>query len=555
MLARRSRPAVLRRSPALAALIGIAAGLLLLAAGELALRALGLPAARPILVDGDQAVRAGVLAPDPERGYRLVPGYRASPEHAGSYALGSWPWRGRPASPAPPEVRRVVVVGDSCVYGIGLEVADTLPERLAHALDERGFPPTDVQVLNLGVPGYSSLQIERVLAQALAEHQPDAVVLYPAAWNDQAPALAAPDAAVLSAAGAGWFERTALGHALAAAASSAAPSADAVVRAWEAGDAPFGTRVPAEDVQPAVERMIAAARDAGAAAVVLAPAHPRATAERYARVAADREAVRRAARAAGTTLVDVEDLARASGLPDHALFVDFVHPSPALWELAAPSVADAVARALGPPPPPPTTTVDAWAPRATPAELSALGDARIAIELAGWGGWAPGEPAPVATVGGAPLLEPALEGTMLSGQVPKNAAGAHDLVVFSARAAVRTRAAVRLVAARLELVPDGSALVLVARPGDRASVVLARGLAAEPRHDLRGAYRLDPADTLAKTFELTAGAEGTARLGIPADALQGAGELHAQALVLPRGEPPESREARWTAALRLSRPR
>gem|GEM_PF-6110817 len=100
--------------------MGCAVALALVVGLELALRAAGY-GPRPVVDTGgasplaDAGVAAGPLpapaGPDPDslspshrmferhdvRGFALRAGYRASDAHAGPYALGTWPWRGRPA--------------------------------------------------------------------------------------------------------------------------------------------------------------------------------------------------------------------------------------------------------------------------------------------------------------------------------------------------------------------------------------------------------------------------------------------------------------------------
>ncbi len=80
------------------------------------------------------------------------------------------PWRD--AKPA--ATRRVVVVGDSYVFGVGLDEEHTLSARLQRMLSNEGQA---YEVVNLGVAGYSTDQ-EYVLFQELAGRlAPDVVVL------------------------------------------------------------------------------------------------------------------------------------------------------------------------------------------------------------------------------------------------------------------------------------------------------------------------------------------------------------------------------------------
>jgi hypothetical protein len=140
-----------------AALAAVAIGVAALAALELGLRAAGFERepARAFDLHGIAREHAPQYLTHPTRLWSLAPGFRENPEHAGRYALGDWPFRGRPGAPAPPDLARVGVVGDSCVYGACLHTAETLSERLALELAGAGWGPERVLVQNLGVPGYS----------------------------------------------------------------------------------------------------------------------------------------------------------------------------------------------------------------------------------------------------------------------------------------------------------------------------------------------------------------------------------------------------------------
>ncbi|MEZ5978795.1 MAG: alpha/beta fold hydrolase [Planctomycetota bacterium] len=305
---------------------------------EIALRAAGYGGNAPLVVtervrggDGELGIAlelGALLRTDDLLGYALEPDHRSCAEHAGGYAIGAWPWRGRPAEPVPDDVVRVVVLGDSCVYGIGVETADTLPERLALELEARGYDRTRVQVLNLGVPGWSTVQIGRELEVALREYRPRAAVLYVAAWNDGAPSTGASDVDVL----ASRERRGPIGSSAIVSAlrewlgGGSAPVADG---GEEDGAAP--PRVAADEVEPRVRALVDRARDAGCESVVVLPAHPpRQSGERP--VASSRTAsVRRAATAERAPIVDGSSVARSSGLADERLFSDFVHPTVELW--------------------------------------------------------------------------------------------------------------------------------------------------------------------------------------------------------------------------------
>jgi len=77
----------------------------------------------------------------------------------------------------PAGVRRVLVVGDSTVYGHGVDGPQVFSQRL-----NTRFGPT-VQVLNGGVPGYSSLQTLNLLQMRLMATEPDVLVIA-SLWSD-----------------------------------------------------------------------------------------------------------------------------------------------------------------------------------------------------------------------------------------------------------------------------------------------------------------------------------------------------------------------------------
>jgi len=124
-----------------ALLLGLGAGLLL---GEGLVRlAAGL---RP---GGRSGYSAPISAHDPLLGWRLLPGavaHHVTPEFEVEVAIDAFGLRQNPAPGAgEPGRPRVVVVGDSFVFGQGVPEDARFTERLATRLD--------AQVINLGVPG------------------------------------------------------------------------------------------------------------------------------------------------------------------------------------------------------------------------------------------------------------------------------------------------------------------------------------------------------------------------------------------------------------------
>ena len=71
-------------------------------------------------------------------------------------------------------LRRIVILGDSVTYGHGVDAAEAFPQILERKLRGRG---RDVEVFNIGLPGWSTRQ-ERMAYQRIArKYQPDVVVL------------------------------------------------------------------------------------------------------------------------------------------------------------------------------------------------------------------------------------------------------------------------------------------------------------------------------------------------------------------------------------------
>jgi hypothetical protein len=73
-------------------------------------------------------------------------------------------------------VVRVAVVGDSETFGAALPEEQTLPGCLASALN--AHRSGRYEVLNLGVPGYNTLQALRVVETTRPRVHPDVVILY-----------------------------------------------------------------------------------------------------------------------------------------------------------------------------------------------------------------------------------------------------------------------------------------------------------------------------------------------------------------------------------------
>lgn len=100
-----------------------------------------------------------------------------------SVAIGSHGFRTREFARAKPAaVLRIVCLGDSWTFGANVDQRDAYPERLAARIAE-ARPDARVEVLNLGVMGYSSRQGLELLRRRVLDLAPD-IVLIGFAMND-----------------------------------------------------------------------------------------------------------------------------------------------------------------------------------------------------------------------------------------------------------------------------------------------------------------------------------------------------------------------------------
>lgn len=81
------------------------------------------------------------------------------------------------ADAAAPGTVRIVVLGDSSTFGWGVEHFETYAEQLGSALARRwSIDRSRIEILNLGVPGYSSFQGRVLLERVALDLDPDIIV-------------------------------------------------------------------------------------------------------------------------------------------------------------------------------------------------------------------------------------------------------------------------------------------------------------------------------------------------------------------------------------------
>jgi len=109
----------------------------------------------------------------------------------------------RPEFPAEKDAGefRVLCLGDSVTFGLGLRERETYPARLQSELQRFAGNRLRVRVINAGVPGWSSLSAARFLEDHRAL-DPDVIVFW-FGMNDAKEALGAPDSRVRGESGTG----------------------------------------------------------------------------------------------------------------------------------------------------------------------------------------------------------------------------------------------------------------------------------------------------------------------------------------------------------------
>jgi len=178
---------------------GVAIAIAMLAALEGGLRGVGAggerrPRPRFVNPEGGWAAAGVYYEEDPALFWRLK---KDASIVGGWYRTNADGFRGPLAVPRSPDVPRVVLLGDSVVFGLGLDDEATVGAHLEALLETR--LARDVEVLQRAVPGYSSLQIAKLAEQELPRLRPDLTVILAGSFNDQAPACGASDSEIAAA--------------------------------------------------------------------------------------------------------------------------------------------------------------------------------------------------------------------------------------------------------------------------------------------------------------------------------------------------------------------
>lgn len=138
-----------------------------------------------LVVPQQETVPQDLVVKDSMLGFRMVPNYRGvEPSHGTALEINSYGLRERELGPPSESKLRVYVLGDSIVFGLGIEAEEAFPRALERVLQRRLRRP--VEVVNGGVPGYGTLQQLKMFEETVDTLQPDIVLATVSVVNDLA---------------------------------------------------------------------------------------------------------------------------------------------------------------------------------------------------------------------------------------------------------------------------------------------------------------------------------------------------------------------------------
>lgn len=137
---------------------------------EVALRLSGNMFIQPLVGVNFRTVPIGPCRPHRTRFWCLTPSYKQTEVNGKGF-------RGPNFSKKKPDnTYRIVCLGNSCTYGVGCDYKDSYPARLQKMFNTV-LGDGAVEVINAGVPGYSSLQELRYLKEKILEYNPDMLIM------------------------------------------------------------------------------------------------------------------------------------------------------------------------------------------------------------------------------------------------------------------------------------------------------------------------------------------------------------------------------------------
>ena len=263
----------------------------------------------------------------------------------------------KPARPGREEAPVILTVGDSSIFGHGVPDGETLHDHLQQQLEDGGL---STRVLCGAVPGYSTLQSERLLEEVGWARNPKMLVVANL-WSDNnidgftdaalMTALQSPTAQVER-----WMSMSALFRQTRQQLNQALGRPTRWKVSWPTASRQGVRRVPLPDYAAALGRIFEAARERQVAVVVLALsntylfAHGRNAATSWKPYF---EAQKAMADAWQVPILDSLTALQKTGAPAKELFVDELHPSGKGHAAIASLIADLLLKQGWPPPPVP----------------------------------------------------------------------------------------------------------------------------------------------------------------------------------------------------------
>jgi lysophospholipase L1-like esterase len=122
----------------------------------------------------------GMYTPHPELGHVLTPSFEGEiqrSEFRFGFQTNEAGMRGPSLRPLTESTVRILCLGDSLGWGMGVEYPQTYPARLESLLHEQ-YPRLDIQVLNASTPQYGTLEELAYLEWQGEELHPDVVIVH-----------------------------------------------------------------------------------------------------------------------------------------------------------------------------------------------------------------------------------------------------------------------------------------------------------------------------------------------------------------------------------------
>lgn len=242
-----------------------------------------------------------------------------------------------------PGTLRVVCMGDSSTYGVGIPLEQTYVSILGRSLEYQLKQP--VEMVNAGCPGYSSYQGLKLLESDVLPLRPDVVTLFFGAWNDFTPAIggddeakgargrlpAWTDRALVAAEHSRLYMLLAHGYELLAGNTTDARfglrSLDEYLKGFAAGRPPEGERVPPDKFAANLRRMIRLARERGTLPVLVSPPLSQESQREHPVFSLYRDAVHDVGATEKVLLVPASEDLAAREKDREDIFLDPIHPN------------------------------------------------------------------------------------------------------------------------------------------------------------------------------------------------------------------------------------